>query len=161
MKSFHNQEDGANDTCSLGAEHCGCEQETKQEAEACACDCHEESTEDTCGCSESCECTDEESCDCNDEGSLFEEDAVVELEDPDSGETFKFYYSDEFEYKDKTYCVLVTESEDNPEYVIARIVEDEDGDSYVESLDEDESDAVYEYYDKILEESLNDEADED
>lgn len=110
-----------------------------------------------------CACGEGEDCCCghlHDE-ELTEEDSIIEIEDPETGEKFSFEYADEFEFEGENYCVLVTLDEENPEYVIGRIVEGEDGDSYIETLDEDHSDAVYEAYEALLEEYFDDEDDDE
>lgn len=101
-------------------------------------------------------------CHCEESNNIEEEDPMIEIVDPDTGETFTFYFADEFEHEDKQYCVLVTDDEENPEYVIGRMVEDEDGESYIETLGEEEDDAVYDAYEEILAESFdNEEEDEE
>lgn len=111
-----------------------------------------------------CACGGGEDCCCghlhDEELNENEEDSIIEIEDPETGEKFSFEYADEFEFEGANYCVLVTLDEENPEYVIGRIVEGEDGDSYIETLDEEDSDAVYDAYEALLEEYF-DEDDED
>lgn len=97
---------------------------------------------------------------CHDDMEL-EEDPIIEIVDPDTGEKFEFYYTDEFEHEDKNYAVLVTMDEENPSYVIGRIVEGEDGESYIETLDDEEGEAVYEAYEKLLAEYFEDLEEED
>lgn len=101
-----------------------------------------------CGCGEGHDC-------CHDhEEDLFDEESMIEIVDPESGETYQFYYADEFEHEGENYCVLVTDDEESPEYVIGRLVEDENGESFVETLGEDEGDAVYDAYEAILAEEF-------
>lgn len=81
-----------------------------------------------------------------------DEDMVIQIVDPDTEETFDFYLGDEFEYEDNLYYVLVPVDEvEEPVYAIARIVE-EDGEAYIETLTAEESDEIYQAYEKILEE---------
>lgn len=86
-----------------------------------------------------------------------EDDPVLEIVDPETGEKFNFYFADEFEFEGNDYCVLVTMDEENPEYVIGRMVEDEKGESFVETLSDDENDAVYRAYEELLEEYFEEE----
>lgn len=106
----------------------------------------------------------EEGCCCHDhhhdeEEGDFDEDMMIEIVDPETNEKFEFFFADQFEYQDQDYCVLVTDEEE-PQYVIAKLVEGEDGDSYVETLD-DECDDIYEAYEKILEEEFEEEGEEE
>lgn len=91
----------------------------------------------------------------------FDEDITVEIEDPDTGETFEFYMADQFEFEGQTYAVLVNEGKDEDEYVIGRMVDGDDGDAYIETLGEDEEDAIYDAYEEILEEYFNEEDGDD
>lgn len=108
-----------------------------------------------CGCGEGEDCTHEHS------EELFDENSMIEIVDPESGETYQFYYADEFELDGENYCVLVTDDEENPEYVIGRLVEDESGESFVETLGEGEDDAVYDAYEAILAEEFDEDEDEE
>lgn len=83
---------------------------------------------------------------------------VIELVDEESGEAYRFYLVDEFDFKDNLYSVLMTQ-EQPYEYVIARVEMDND-ESYLVSLEEDEEDEVYDYYEKILDEAMDEEAEE-
>lgn len=86
-----------------------------------------------------------------------EDDVIIQLVDPESGEEYEFIQADMFDFEDQEYCVLVTtDTEEDPQYLIARVVE-EDGEAYVESLAEEEEDAVYEAYEKLLEEEFGEE----
>ena len=99
---------------------------------------------------------------CHGDEMLSDEDAIIELVDPDSGETFEFYYADNFDFKGESFCVLVTMDEDEPEYLIARLVDDPSGDVMVETLtEEDDIDAIYEAYDALLEEFFDEEGEEE
>ncbi|MDI9489760.1 MAG: DUF1292 domain-containing protein [Clostridiaceae bacterium] len=82
-------------------------------------------------------------------------DAIIEIVDPDTDEVYQFYLGDEFDYEGQFYYVLVT-IEDDPVYVIARVIE-QDGESYIETLTDEENDELYDVYDKILEEAFEDE----
>ena len=91
----------------------------------------------------------------------FDEDITVEIEDPDTGETFEFYMADQFEFEGQTYAVLVNEGQDEDEYVIGRMIDGDDGDAYIETLGEEEEDAIYDAYEEILEEYFNEQDDEE
>ena len=83
------------------------------------------------------------------------DDAIIEIIDPETDEVYEFYLGDEFDYQNELYYVLVT-IEDEPVYVIARVVE-QDGESYLETLTDEENEELYDVYDKILEEAFEDE----
>ena len=85
-------------------------------------------------------------------------DNVVTLKDEETGEEFEFAYVDNFEYEGKSYCVLLTLEED-PEMVIFRELEDDNGEITIESLDEAEEDPIYDYYDSLCDEYFDDEDD--
>ena len=76
--------------------------------------------------------------------------------DTETGEEFEFILADDFVFDGKHYCVLVTVDEENPEWVITRVVE-EDGQDALLSLDEEEYDTVYAEYDRLCSESIEDE----
>jgi len=100
----------------------------------------------------------------NDEGFAPEQDeeflddgALIVMEDTETGEEYSFEMVDQFEFDNNVYCVLLTVTEDEDdenygEWVITRIVEEEDGEVCLMSLDEDENDRVYDEYDRLLEE---------
>ncbi|MGB4610459.1 MAG: DUF1292 domain-containing protein [Saccharofermentanales bacterium] len=90
-----------------------------------------------------------------DEDYEFDEDAIIEIIDPDTDEIYQFYLGDEFDYQGDLYYVLIT-VDDDPVYVIARVVE-QDGEVYLETLNDDENEKIYEVYDKILEEIFENE----
>lgn len=94
------------------------------------------------------------------EGDLDNEemDNIVQLKDEETGEEFEFAYVDNFEFNDKTYCVLLT-LDDDPEMVIFEEIEDEDGEITIASLDEEDEDPVYDYYDSLCDEYFDDEDD--
>lgn len=99
---------------------------------------------------------------CHGDEMLSDEDAIIELVDPESGETFEFYYADNFDFNGESFCVLVTMDEDEPEYLIARLVDDPSGDVMVETLtEEDDIDAIYDAYDALLEELFDEEGEEE
>ena len=78
-------------------------------------------------------------------------DNIVKLIDEETGEVMELALVDGFDYEDRSFCVLITT--DTPEEEI----EDENGEYMLQSLDEAEEDAIYDYYDELCEESLEDE----
>lgn len=90
-----------------------------------------------------------------DEDDESDEDVMIEIVDPETDEIYQFYLGDEFDYQDDLYYVLVT-VDDDPVFVIARVVE-QDGEIYIETLEDEENEEIYEVYDKILEEIFEDE----
>ncbi len=86
------------------------------------------------------------------------ESEVIEIVDEETGESYLFYLVDEFDFKDNLYSVLMTQEEPY-EYIIAR-VDMEDDESYLVSLEEDEEDAVYDYYEEILDKAMEEEAED-
>ena len=108
-----------------------------------------------CGCGHD-ECKDDCSTECN------EEQAIITMVDAETGEEYQFSVVDDFEFKDQAYCVLVTIDEEEPELVITKVVQLEDGEEGLMSLDEDEADEIYAEYDRLCEEAdFDDEDDED
>ena len=99
-------------------------------------------------------------CDMNCEGCSgcdeFDDESIIKLTDEETGETFEFVYADNFEFENKTYAVLLT-LDDEPEMVIAEEITGEDGEIAIQTLDEDEADPIYDYYDSLLDEYLEDE----
>ncbi|MDO5733629.1 MAG: DUF1292 domain-containing protein [Eubacteriales bacterium] len=89
---------------------------------------------------------------------VFEDSEMIEIVDED-GEKYEFYVVDEFDFEDNDYCVMMTR-EDPFEFLIAKIEDDESGESFLVTLEEDEEDAVYAYYDELLENSTDDEDEE-
>ena len=84
-------------------------------------------------------------------------DNVITLKDEETGEEFEFAYIDNFEFNDKKYCVLITMDDEDPEMVIFEEIEDENGEITISSLDEKDEDPVYDYYDSLCDEYLDDE----
>ena len=89
-----------------------------------------------------------------------EDEAIITMIDADSGEEYQFALVDDFEYKDQSYCVLVTMDEEDPEMVITKVVTMENGEEGLMSLDESEADEIYAEYDRLCDEAeLEDEED--
>lgn len=103
---------------------------------------------DEINCDGNCEGCSNENCD--------ENDSIITLIDEETGESFEFAYVDSFDFNDKDYCVLLTMN-DEPEMVIAEEIEDEKGEISIATLDEEEEKAVYDYYDSLCDEYMEDE----
>ncbi|MDI9497584.1 MAG: DUF1292 domain-containing protein [Bacillota bacterium] len=80
------------------------------------------------------------------------ESEIITMIDEETGEEFRFMIADDFEFEDQVYCVLVTLEED-PQAVIVRIIELEDGSEGFESLEDSEFDRVSAEYDRLCEEA--------
>ncbi|MDI9471118.1 MAG: DUF1292 domain-containing protein [Bacillota bacterium] len=80
------------------------------------------------------------------------ESEIITMVDEETGEEFRFMIADDFEFEDQVYCVLVTLEED-PQAVIVRIIELEDGSEGFESLEDSEFDRVSAEYDRLCEEA--------
>ena len=87
------------------------------------------------------------------------DDNIVKLIDEETGEEIELALVDGFEYKDRSFSVLLTVDtpEDETEMMILEEIEDENGDIMLQSLDESEEDEIYDYYDELCEESIEDE----
>ena len=92
-----------------------------------------------------------------------EESVIVEMLDEETGTTHKLAMVDDFDLNGDTYCVLLTLDEndeiddDETEMVIVKLAVDSDGNMMLESLEPEEEDIVYDYYDVLCDESLDDE----
>lgn len=76
------------------------------------------------------------------------EQDFVTMVDEETGEEFQFAIVDDFEFENNIYCVLLTNDEE-PEALIVRLVEDEEGEHFM-SLEEEEYERVFAFYDSIL-----------
>ncbi len=87
---------------------------------------------------------------------------IITMVDGETGQEYTFVLADDFAFEDDHYCVLITTDEQEPEMVITRVVELEDGTEGLESLTDDEYDRVYAEYERLCEEEdYEDEDDED
>ena len=88
-----------------------------------------------------------------------EEMNIVTLVDEETGEEMEFTLVDGFDYKDKSYSVLVTatDNEEEAEMVIMEEVEGENGEILLASIDEEIEDEIYDYYDQLCDEYFDDE----
>lgn len=88
-------------------------------------------------------------------------DNIIKLVDEETGEEFEMAVVDGFEYKDKQYCVLITlDNEEEADMIIAERIDNPDGSVSIQTIDEDEADEIYDYYDELCDEYF-DEEDED
>lgn len=110
-------------------------------------------------CDKDCNKCDRE-CDMNNDEYTNDDESIITMVDADTGEEYQFALVDDFEYKDQSYCVLITLDEEDPEMVITKVVNMENGEEGLMSLDESEADEIYEEYDRLCEEAeLEDEED--
>jgi len=88
---------------------------------------------------------------------MADEDNIVTLKDEETGEELQFAMVDGFDYNDKSYAVLITleENEEDAEMVILEEIEGEGDEILLQSLDESIEDEIYDYYDQLCEESLD------
>ena len=88
-----------------------------------------------------------------------EEMNIVTLVDEETGEEMEFALVDGFDYKDKSYSVLVavTDNEEEAEMVIMEEIEGENGEILLASIDENIEDEIYDYYDQLCDEYFEDE----
>ena len=88
-----------------------------------------------------------------------EEMNIVSLVDEEPGEEMEFALVDGFDYKDKSYSVLVTvtDNEEEAEMVIMEEIEGENGEILLASIDENIEDEIYDYYDQLCDEYFEDE----
>lgn len=92
-----------------------------------------------------------------------DEKDIITLIDDETGKEISLEHVDAFEYKGNVYDVLltITENEDDTELVFMKEVLDENGELYLESLDDEEDDEVYDAYIDIVEETLDEDEGED
>lgn len=93
-----------------------------------------------------------------------EESQVIVMVDSETGDEYAFEIADHFEFEDESYAVLIAvpeNEEDEAEWIIAKVVSEEDGTLGLESLDDPEGDRVYEEYERILAEEFGDEYEDD
>ena len=79
---------------------------------------------------------------------------IITLVNEETGEEVKLRIIDNFDMEDRSFGVFLTleENEDEAEVVILEMIEDGD-DIMLESLDESEEDAVYDFYDSLCDEA--------
>lgn len=104
---------------------------------------------------EGCGCGCEEECG-HDE---FEGETTITMSDAEGNE-YEFMVYDEMEYNDESYLLLLTLDDEDPELVIVKVVETEDGNDSLMSIDEDEFDKIFEEYERLCDEEEEDEEQE-
>ena len=79
---------------------------------------------------------------------------IITMVNEETGEEIELRIIDNFDMEDRTFGVFltITENEDEAEIVILEIIEDGE-DTLLQSLDESEEDAVYDYYDSLCDEA--------
>lgn len=91
---------------------------------------------------------------------MHEDENICVLVD-EEGKEWEFEIVDVFEKDDKRYALLIPANEeandDEETGIFLRIEQDENGDDIFEDLEDDEFDAVSEYYETLLEEDDDDE----
>ncbi len=85
-------------------------------------------------------------------------DNIIKLIDEETNEEFEMAVIDAFDYKDKKYAVLITtDDEEEADMIIVEEIENEDGSLSIETLDESVADEIYDYYDELCDEYIDDE----
>jgi uncharacterized protein YrzB (UPF0473 family) len=106
------------------------------------------------------ECTDE-ACDCGHDHDHEHGNGIITMVDGETGQEYTFILADDFAFEDEHYCVLITTDEQEPEMVITKVVELEDGTEGLVSLTDEEYDRVFAEYERLCEEEdYEDEDDE-
>ncbi len=90
------------------------------------------------------------------ENSSENESNIIKLVDEETGEEFEMAVIDGFEYKEKQYCVLLT-MDDEDEMVIAERIDNPDGSISLQTIDESDEDEIYDYYEELCDEYIDDE----
>lgn len=103
------------------------------------------------GCGDGCECG-------HDHGH---EHATIVMTDTETGKEYTFQVEDMFDFEGDMYYVLVTTDEEEPQLVITKVVENEDGTEGLVSLDPEASERVYAEYDRLCDEAELDDEGED
>lgn len=85
------------------------------------------------------------------------EENIVTMVEEETGTEYQFSVVDEFDFEGEVYCVLLT-LDDEPEALIVKVITDENGEEFFMSLEEDEYDRVAAEYEKILEETEDEES---
>ena len=82
------------------------------------------------------------------------EDDIITMVNEETGEEIQLRIIDNFDMEDRSFGVFLTlvENEDDAELLILEMITEGD-DILLESLDESEEDAVYDYYDSLCDEA--------
>ncbi|MBP1757619.1 MAG: hypothetical protein H6Q62_475 [Firmicutes bacterium] len=123
-----------------------------------------------CGCADGgCDCGDgdcgvdctDEACGCGHDHDHEHGNGIITMVDGETGQEYTFILADDFAFEDEHYCVLITTDEQEPEMVITKVVELEDGTEGLVSLTDEEYDRVFAEYERLCEEEdYEDEDDE-
>ena len=118
-----------------------------------ACCCGQNDEDKACNCSEdeNCNCGDQEGCSCGHDHNHDEGESTIVMTDAETGQEYTFVIADDFIFEDSHYCVLLTTDEEEPEMVITKVVETDDGEGLM-SLSEEDYDRVYAEYERLCEE---------
>lgn len=100
-------------------------------------------------------------CECGHDGCECEHDdeageTTITMSDAEGNE-YEFMLYDEIQFNDETYLLLLTIDEEDPELVIVKVVESEDGNDSLMSVDEEEFDLVFAEYERLCDEEEDDE----
>ncbi|MDD2392610.1 MAG: DUF1292 domain-containing protein [Eubacteriales bacterium] len=94
-------------------------------------------------------CDDEDCCECGAED--LDGETTITMTDAEGNE-YEFMLFDEFDYNEETYLLLMTIDDEEPELVIVKVVEGDDENDSLISVDEDEYDEVFAEYQRLCEE---------
>ncbi|MHB1452788.1 MAG: DUF1292 domain-containing protein [Saccharofermentanales bacterium] len=103
-----------------------------------------------------CGCTDHADCDCGCDDDDMNNETTITMTDAEGNE-YEFMLYDEFDYKEDTYLLLMTLDEKEPELVIVKVVEGDDDNDSLMSVDDDEYDEVFAEYQRLCDEEDEDE----
>ncbi|HHU12217.1 MAG TPA: DUF1292 domain-containing protein [Clostridiaceae bacterium] len=93
-----------------------------------------------------------------------EDSQIIVMVDSETGEEYAFEVVDHFDFEGETYTVLITADEDEDgeaEWIIAKVISEDDGTLGLESLGDADGDRVYEEYERLLAEEYDEEDEED
>ncbi len=81
------------------------------------------------------------------------DDDIITLLDEETNEEVKLQIIDNFDMEDRSFGVFLTlaENEDEAEIIILEMIEEGD-DLMLQSLDENEEDKIFDYYDSLCDE---------
>ncbi len=102
-----------------------------------------------------CDCEDTEDCECEHDHDV-DGETTITMSDADGNE-YEFMLYDEMQFNEETYLLLLTMDEEDPELVIVKVVESEDGNDSLMSVDEEEFDLVFAEYERLCDEEEDDE----
>ena len=106
-------------------------------------------------CEHGCDCEESDDCDCDHDHDM-EGETTITMSDAEGNE-YEFMLYDEMQLNEETYLLLLTMDEEDPELVIVKVVESEDGNDSLMSVDEEEFDMVFAEYERLCDEEEEDE----